>query len=334
MCSSWGNVPRCIVAPLTSAFRRPGSAHAPDDRADNRASLAMRITELALRLRGHRLLDRVRSRSKPAEAGPSPWMRARYAVSRHEIQGRAVVTVRPRTGRTSSHILYLHGGAYSRPLMRPHWWVVDRLIRATGSAVSVPHYPLAPESDHREAYRFLLATYADMLRTKPDVSPILAGDSAGGGLALGLALKLRDTGQPLPSRLVLFSPWLDLTLTDSAARDVEPLDAMLRIDTLRQDGERWANGVDPTAPYLSPLDADLQGLPPIQLFQGTHDLLVVDARSFARRAEAAGCPIDYVEVPGGIHIYMAATWTPESRAAFRRIGAVIEGRAILEPRIR
>ncbi|WP_176556083.1 alpha/beta hydrolase [Rubellimicrobium rubrum] len=294
----------------------------------------MRITEGVLRLRGHRLSDRVPSRSKRAEAGPSPWMRARYDVSRHEIQGRAVVTVRPRTGRASSHILYLHGGAYSRPLIRPHWWVVDRLIRATGSAVSVPHYPLAPESDHREAYRFLLATYAEMLRTKPDARPILAGDSAGGGLALGLALKLRDTGQPLPSRLILFSPWLDLTLTDPAVRDVEPMDAMLRIETLRQDGERWANGADPSSPYLSPLHADLQGLPPIQLFQGSRDLLAVDARSFAYRAEVAGHPIDYVEVPGGIHIYMAATWTPESRAAFRRIGTAIQESATLEPMVR
>jgi monoterpene epsilon-lactone hydrolase len=66
-------------------------------------------------------------------------------------------------------------------------------------------------------------------------------------------------------------------------------------------------------------------LPPIHLFQGRHDLIVADARTFARQAEAAGHIRDYAEVPGGIHIYMAATWTPESRDAFQRIGAALLG---------
>ena len=286
-----------------------------------RASLTMRITEMALRLRGKGPSDSALLRTKPPDAAPPVWFRTRYDLIRREVRGRAVLTARPRVGGTGPHIVYLHGGGYVWPLIRPHWWVVDRLIRATGGMVSVPLYPLAPESEHRDAYQFLVASYGELLDAAPSCRPVLAGDSAGGGLALGLAVKLRETGLPLPSRLVLFSPWLDLTLADSAAREVEPRDAMLGIAKLRLAGQLWANGADQAAPHLSPLHADLRGLPPILLFQGSHDLLVVDARTFARRAEAEGHPIDYVEVPGGIHIYIAATWTPESRAAFRRIGA-------------
>jgi len=286
-------------------------------------SFAMRLTELALRLRGKRLGHPALLRTKPPEAIPPAWFHTRCDLSRREVRGRTILTARPRTGGTGTHIMYLHGGGYVWPLIRPHWWVVARLIRATGATVSLPLYPLAPESDHREAFRFLIAAHCDLLVATPGVRPVLAGDSAGGGLAVGLALLLREVGLPLPSRLVLFSPWLDLALADPAAEAVEPRDAMLGIGMLRRAGELWANGADPAAPHLSPLHADLQGLPPILLFQGRHDLLVVDARTFAHRAEAAGHPIEYVEVPGGIHIYVAATWTPESRDAFRRIGAAL-----------
>ena len=288
-----------------------------------RASVAMRITEWGLRHRGKRMADPDLLRSKPADAAPPAWFRKHYDLSVRTVRGRAVLTARPRAGRTALHIIYLHGGGYVWPLIRPHWWVVDRLMRATSGAVSVPLYPLAPESDHREAFGFLIAAYRDLLDAEPRAWPVLAGDSAGGGLAVGLALQLRDAGLPLPTRLVLFSPWLDLMLADPAAREVEPRDSMLGIEPLRRAGLLWANGADPAAPHLSPLRAELNGLPPILLFQGSHDLLAVDARTFARRAEAAGHPIDYVEAPGGIHIYMAATWTPESRDAFRRIGEVI-----------
>ena len=153
----------------------------------------MRITEMALRLRGKGPSDSALLRTKPPDAAPPVWFRARYDLIRREVRGRAVLTARPRAGGTGPHIVYLHGGGYVWPLIRPHWWVVDRLIRATGGTVSVPLYPLAPESDHSDAYQFLVASYGELLDAAPSCRPVLAGDSAGGGLALGLAVKLRDT---------------------------------------------------------------------------------------------------------------------------------------------
>jgi monoterpene epsilon-lactone hydrolase len=119
---------------------------------------------------------------------------------------------------------------------------------------------------------------------------VLAGDSAGGGL--GLALRLRDAGLSLPSRLILFSFCLDLTLALPAGREVEPQNAMLGIEALRRAGALWANGADLATPCLSPFHADMEGMPPIHIFQGSHDLLAPDSRSFADRARAAGHPTD------------------------------------------
>ena len=122
---------------------------------------------------------------------------------------------------------------------------------------------------------------------------------------------------------MLFAPWLDLTLADPAAREVEPRDLMLRIDNLRMAGASWANGDDLRTPRLSPLYADLQGLPPTHLFQGGDNLFVVDSRTLVGKVEAAGGEICYAEYPCEIHFFMAAVWTPEARDVFHKLGQAL-----------
>lgn len=260
---------------------------------------------------------------RPYPAFPRfPWiLRPRYRVDDDRTLGHRVVTLTPRRGGSGTVLVYLHGGAYVSQLVGAHWWIVDALSRATGATIVVPDYPLAPEHRFGEAYAFLEAVVR-RLRTASPTSPlVLAGDSAGGGLALGLAMALRDAGERPPERLVLFAPWVDVTLADPAARALEAVDVLLRVDRLRALGGWWAGDADPRTPRVSPLYGELGGLPPMHVFQGTHDVLLPDARTLAERVRAAGGEIELVEVVGGFHVYVGATVAPESRAAFARVGA-------------
>ena len=236
--------------------------------------------------------------------------------------GIPVIRLTPRTGSSGQHLIYTHGGAYVRPLLgcalahdrrRRPWTPV--------STVTVPLYRLAPESSAAEAYPALRAVYEQVVAEADAVT--LAGDSAGGGLALGQAIDHRDRGLPPARQVLLFAPWLDLELRHPGIPALQALDAMLRVDALREAGRLWARDQNPADPLLSPIRADLTGLPPVHVYQGGRDILAADARDLAVRLRAAGNPGTATWVDGGFHVYVAATWTPESRHAFSQVRALL-----------
>ncbi|KXV62258.1 alpha/beta hydrolase [Acetobacter orleanensis] len=268
----------------------------------------------------------VHTRSYPQEAPLSRALRQRCQVKEWTYANQKVVTLIPRKGRTNLHILYLHGGAYIHPLIDAHWRIIRALIDATGASVTIPFYALAPESDHIPGTTLVDAVYDHIVTSYPNERIIVAGDSAGGNFALSLALRRRDAGLSLPHHLILFSPWLDLMLRDERMRDLENSDVILSIDGLRECGKWWAGKTDPASPYMSPLYADITGLPAMTLFQGAQDVFVVDARTFAKSAKAL---CKYHEYPGAFHVFMGATFTPEAKDVFRHIRARVN--ALREP---
>ena len=137
-------------------------------------------------------------------------------------------------------------------LVRPHWDIIDQLMRVTGATISVPHYPLAPEHLHGEAFAMLEAHYRALVAMMPAKQIILCGDSAGGNLAIGQAIRYRDAGLPLPGHLILFAPWLDLTMTNPECAKVQSHDPMLWNGELAICGKWWAGTEDPASPALSP----------------------------------------------------------------------------------
>lgn len=297
------------------------------ERTRGRGSLAMRAATLVLKAGGKPLADvdasreAVTSRTYPAPAAMTGSLAKKVAVVEATVRGYTAVTLTPKAGASRWHVIYYHGGGYVNDLIRPHWDIVEALIDATGATVTVPLYPLAPEHSHREAFPFLTDVYRRVIARSAPADVVLAGDSAGGGLVLGRAIENLRLGLPMPARLILFSPWLDLSLADPAARTVEPEDVMLSVDALRLYGTMWAGGDDPHLPRLSPLYADLARLPPIDLYQGTRDIFVVDARTFVRKVTLAGGTIRYREFPGAFHVFVGATFTPEAKTVFREIGA-------------
>jgi epsilon-lactone hydrolase len=212
--------------------------------------------------------------------------------------------------RKGPHILYFHGGAYVMQLIAPQWTLIGGLVRRTGGTATVALYPLAPEHDWRQGLDAADKAFDELAEKVGAANIVVAGDSAGGGLTLALALKRRDEGKPLPVGLVLFSPWLDITVSGADQPQLEKRDPSLNIPMLRRAGDMWARDTDRVSPYVSPLFGEQEGLPPTLVFSGTRDLLFSDARRLVEKAPH----VRLVTYPEMFHVWMAAPIPEAGRA--------------------
>lgn len=227
--------------------------------------------------------------------------------------------------RTDRHVLYLHGGGYvtgSPELYRHLLW---RFADAAAVQVAAIEYRLAPEHPFPAALDDAIAAWHGLLAEGAD--PRLAtviGDSAGGGLALALGLKLRDCGAPLPAAIVGMSPWTDLALTGASLRRNARADPMLNADDVPDLAKRYLAGADPRDPYASPLYGDPTGLPPTLIQVGSDEILRDDSVRMAERMRAAGCEVSLEIWPRMPHVWHGfVSVMPEARAAIARIGAFV-----------
>lgn len=254
-------------------------------------------------------------------------LRHRCTVESVSVAGIDVYTLTPKRRGADIDILYFHGGAYNAGMIAPHWWVVRSLIAATGATVHVPSYLLAPEHTAVEAYPSLDAVTDDVLLAAGSRRVIFAGDSAGGGIALAEAQRCRDRGPAgrTADHLVLFSPWVDVTMDNPAARDVQERDVSLDCDLLAEAGRWWAGNRDPADPLISPAYGSLSDLPPMTVVQGGRDVLAPDVIELVGKVRDAGGRVHLAEAAEGFHVYVAGWWTPEARKALRLAAQGIRG---------
>jgi epsilon-lactone hydrolase len=261
-------------------------------------------------------LDKARQLQADGDAPPTRWTRLRCRAAR---AGRAWV-VAPRVGAPRVRVIYLHGGGYVHPLTKDYWRLVRALVRARAEIV-VPAYPLAPDHSVDEVLPRLVELVKS--RTGDDLPTVLMGDSAGGALALAVARRLRD-----PAAVVLLSPWLDASLAQDEVADLEASDPMLAESGLRAAGRWWAGRRDSTDPLVSPVNADLTGLPPTHLFIGRHDILRPAVDQFAVNARRDGLDLHVREVVAMFHVWMTRA-IPEgvrTRRHLRRlVGSLTSG---------
>lgn len=243
-------------------------------------------------------------------------------VEKSHASGRNVFTLSPKNGVSSTHILYLHGGAYVQNFMKQHWRFLAMLVKETNCTVTAPDYPLAPEYSYKDAFEMLMPLYGEIVnRVTPDAL-MLMGDSAGGGLALALAQTIKREQWRQPDQLILLSPWLDITLNNPAIEEVDRLDPFLSVKGLRQAGLAYARDADPNCFLLSPINGTLEQVGKISIFIGSHDLLVADARKLKSMADKRNVPVNYREYPGMVHVWMFLSF-PEARLAQKEICDVI-----------
>ncbi len=221
-------------------------------------------------------------------------------------------------------VLYLHGGGYALGSIHTHREWIARLARATRLRALAIDYRLAPEhpfpaalEDARAAYCWLLDQGADPARI------IIAGDSAGGGLALATLLALRDAGERLPAGAVCLSPWTDLALTGPSIRRNAPTDPVLDAGSLRRYAGLYAGAHAPTDPLISPLYADLTGLPPLLIQAAADEILVDDARRLATKAREAGVDVTLAVWEGVFHVFQLVRLLPASREALAQIAGFV-----------
>ncbi len=222
-------------------------------------------------------------------------------------------------------LLYLHGGGYSIGSINTHREMVSRIARAISARALLIDYRLAPEHPHPAALEDSTAAYQWLLAHGADPSKIvIAGDSAGGGLTVATLAELRDAKEPLPAAAVCLSPWLDLECTGESHKTKADVDPMVTFDGVRIMARLYAGDADLREPLISPLYADLSGLPPILIQVGTSEVLLDDSTRLADKARKAGVDVVLEPWEDMIHVWhLFASMLPEGQQAIDRIGEFV-----------
>ncbi len=296
-------------------------------------SIAYRTATRVLRATGAlRLVD--------TEALPSLRVRRRWKSSIARVvfptrcsvseTGLAVRVQPPATHleRASRSLFLVHGGGFVAGSPHTYEGFACRVARATGTAVLVVAYRLAPEypfpaalTDVTGAWRRWLEGGGDHHRS------VWVGDSAGAGLALAALTNLRDEGRPLPTGLACFSPWVDLGLSSTSVSRNASTDRGLDPHSLRVCASAYLAGSDARAPAVSPIFADMSGLPPLLVQVGSHEILLDDSLRLVERAKADGVAVQLEVWDGLSHGFQGLPpIVPESRRALRVLAGFVARR--------
>lgn len=222
-------------------------------------------------------------------------------------------------------LLYFHGGGYQIGSPRSHGPLTARLAQLADAQVVGVDYRRAPEHRFPAAFEDGLAVYA-ALCDEAGRGVALAGDSAGAGLALAVALAAREQGLPMPPRIALISGWLDLSLSGESYTSKASLDFFSKPEQLAAMARSYLGRQgDPRDPRVSPLWGDLRGLPPILLHAGDHDITLSDSETFARKARAAGVSVTLEVWPEMFHHFQLFPELPEAGDSLAKIGVFLRG---------
>lgn len=243
------------------------------------------------------------------------------------VEGIPAEWIHPAGGPGAKTLLYFHGGGYVSGSCSDHRAVVAKFVRESGVRALLFEYRLAPENVFPAAVDDAVAAYRWLLEqgvARGDV--VFAGESAGGGLALATLVALKDQADPLPAGAVALSPWTDLKCTGdsygtNAKRCLSPH------GTWTAFARHYAGDTDPGHPWISPLYADLEGLPPLLLYAGGDEILRDDSIRFAEKARRAGVDVTLHVGAALFHCYpVMAPLFPEATRAMEEIGWFIRTR--------
>jgi monoterpene epsilon-lactone hydrolase len=219
------------------------------------------------------------------------------------VKGERVTAPGVRSGRA---LLYLHGGGYVIGSPRTHRPLVAQLSQAAAATVYAMDYGLAPERPFPAGLEDAVTAYHALTDMGvPHSRIVIAGDSAGGGLTLATALKLRDAGAPVPAGLFCISPWADLTHAGESHRACAAKDPMVRRELLTEMSRLYLGKTPASHPLASPAHADFKGLPSILIHVGSEEVLLSDSLAVAHKAGLAGVDCTLHIAPEMIHVYHA-----------------------------
>jgi len=219
-------------------------------------------------------------------------------------------------------VLYLHGGAYAVGSTYVHREFLSRLAKTCQTKVLAINYRLAPEHPFPAALEDTLTAYNWLISEGYDPSTIvIAGDSAGGGLAIATLVSLRDKGIPLPACAVCISPWVNLSHTGEKNNNNN--DPILNPELLNTFALYYAGYTDTTDPLISPFFADLKDLPPILIQAGTNEILEDQIKQFIEKNRLTGVEIELDLWDGLFHVFQIIPILPEAKRSLEKIAVFI-----------
>ena len=243
------------------------------------------------------------------------------------IGGVPAIVATPTRIEPDRHILYLHGGGYSMGSPKSHIAMCARLAKRSAATITVIDYRLAPENVYPAAINDCVTAYRAMAS---DVDPALitiAGDSAGGGATLATLCALRDAGDLLPGCSYLLSPWTDITGSGETIVSLAEVDPMIDVALLHEASRMYADELPLDDPGVSPLFANLAGLPPMLIQTGMDEILLSDSTRLVERAQEAGVDVQLDLRNGMWHVYqLFAGMMPEATDALIRAAVFIRAK--------
>ncbi|MGB0931719.1 MAG: alpha/beta hydrolase [Chitinophagales bacterium] len=224
----------------------------------------------------------------------------------------------------SSIIYYLHGGGYAICSVNTHKRLIAHIAKACHARVLAIDYRLAPEHPFPAAIEDAISVY-EYLHTEYSPSQIIfMGDSAGGGLAVASMLKMKELQISQPKAAVLLSPWVDLVGENESYRTKAQKDLIIAVADIRRYSKDYFKETPPNHPLVSPLYADLSGLPPLLIQVGTHEILLDDSLKLAEKAKQDGLEVTLEVWESMLHVWhFFADYVPESRKAIRKVAEYI-----------
>ncbi|MEW4354047.1 alpha/beta hydrolase [Streptococcus pneumoniae] len=270
------------------------------------------------------LLQNMQEKSDKPYPNPQKWVK--MPVTETSYDGMQTFIWNDKNDANQRVIFYLHGGAYALQPSSLNFKTAAYISKELDAKVVFPIYPKAPRYNWTDTFPKVETVYKDILRSTSPEKITIMGDSAGGGLSLGLAMYLRDHKLPQPKDIILLSPWLDVHTNHSDISKYEPLDPMLSSWGLEKIGTIWAGDEENRSiPYVSPLFGDFTNLGKISIFIGTHEIFFPDNQSFHELLVKKGIDHNYIVADKMNHGYPIFP-IPEAKEAQKEMIEIIRER--------
>ncbi|MBI5974299.1 alpha/beta hydrolase fold domain-containing protein [Staphylococcus canis] len=221
-------------------------------------------------------------------------------------------------------ILYIYGGTFVLQPSSFHWRFMDKLAYETLHEIVLPIYPKAPDFTYRDTHEAIKRVYERLLRETEASNIVIMGDASGGNMALSFVQQLvKDKDMPLPGKIYLISPWLDLSLSNPDITDqLQKMDPIHNVFSLQSIAKVWADDLESKNPKVSPMYGAIRGLPPVYMFGGTHDIFYPDMNKLVDSFNAEQQPIHFYEYKGMVTSFPLYPIV-ESRRVLRQIRKTI-----------
>lgn len=267
------------------------------------------------------LMAEVQAKSDVAYPNPEKWVK--MPVTEVYYDGMQTFIWNDQHSANQKVILYLHGGAYINQPTSYHFKSVAAMAKQLNAKVVLPIYPKAPRYQWTDTYPKVEMIYKELIEITEQSNITVMGDSAGGGLALGMAMYIRDHQLPQPKDIVVLSPWVDVHTNHPNIYKYEPVDPMLSSGVVDKIGERWAgNEQAMDHPYVSPIFCNFEGLGKISIFVGTREILYPDNEKLHELLISKGIQHNYTVAAKMNHVYPLYP-IPEAKEAQQAIVDII-----------